>query len=181
MYGKALPFRNALNLSFEALPHESRARRSPAGSKSNLSERRSLSAHQAAKPHFSLTTNRSYSPNETARMWASYQNVEYLDFRVYRVKDPNKFFKQLDDPHQMGEKEKEAVSQGYGSRISILERTHRLKTSLFTAVRDYVRTHLLKEHRETFNQKFRKEQAPEQTPLNVATDYARVPLLNPDH
>ncbi len=134
----------------------------------------------SSKPYFSLTTNRSYSPNETARMWASYQNVEYLDFRVYRVKDPNKFFKQLDDPHQMGEKEKEAVSQGYGSRISILERTHRLKTSLFTAVRDYVRTHLLKEHRETFNQKFRKEQAPEQTPLNVATDYARVPLLNPD-
>jgi len=81
----------------------------------------------SSKPYFSLTTNRSYSPNETARLWASYQNVEYLDFRVYRVKDPSKFFKQLDDPHQMGEKEKEAVSQGYGSRISILERTHRLK------------------------------------------------------
>jgi len=133
----------------------------------------------STKPYFSLTTNRSYSPNESARMWASYQNVDYLDFRVYRVKDPSKFFKQLDDPHQMGEKEKEAVSQGYGSRVSILERTHRLKTSLFTAVRDYVRSHLLKEHRETFNQKYRKEQAPEQTPLNVA-DYARVPLLNPD-
>src|SRR6202171_5906299 len=134
----------------------------------------------SSKPYFSLTTNRSYSPNETARLWASYQNVEYLDFRVYRVKDPSKFFKQLDDPHQMGEKEKEAVSQGYGSRVPILERTHRLKTSLFSAVRDYVRTHLLKEHRETFNKKYRKEQAPEQTPLNVATDYARVPLLNPD-
>ena len=123
----------------------------------------------STKPYFSLTTNRSYSPNESARMWASYQNVDYLDFRVYRVKDPSKFFKQLDDPHQMGEKEKEAVSQGYGSRVSILERTHRLKTSLFTAIRDYVRTHLLKEHRETFNQKYRKEPAPEQTPLNVAT------------
>lgn len=133
----------------------------------------------SSKPYFSLTTNRSYSPNESARMWASYQNVDYLDFRVYRVKDPSKFFKQLDDPHQMGEKEKEAVSQGYGSRVSILERTHRLKTSLFTAVRDFVRTNLLKEHRETFNQKFRKEPAAEQTPLNVA-DYARVPLLNPD-
>ena len=134
----------------------------------------------STKPYFSLTTNRTYSPNETARMWASYQNVDYLDFRVYRVKDPSKFFKQLDDPHQMGEKEKEAVSQGYGSRVSILERTHRLKISLFSAVRDYVRTHLLKEHRETFNQKFRKSNEPTQTPLNVATDYATVPLLNPD-
>jgi uncharacterized protein YfaS (alpha-2-macroglobulin family) len=134
----------------------------------------------STKPYFSLTTNRTYSPNETTRAWASYQNVDYLDFRVYRVKDPTKFFKQLDDPHQMGEKEKEAVSQGYGARVSILERTHRLKTSLFAAVRDYVRTHLLKEHRETFNDKFRKDKTPDQTPLNVATDYARVPLLNPE-
>ncbi len=130
-------------------------------------------------PYFSLTTNRSYSPNESARLWASYQNIDHLDFRVYRIKDPNKFFKQLDNPHEMGEKEKEEISQGYGARRSLLERTHGLKTSLFGAVKDYVRTHLLQQHRETFNQKFRKEPPAERTPLNVA-DYARVPLLNPD-
>jgi len=133
----------------------------------------------STKPYFSLTTNRTYSPNETARLWASYHNVDYLDFRVYRVKDPVKFFKQLDDPHQMGEQEKAEIAQGYGARISLLERTHRLKTSLFSAIKDYVRTHLLKQHRETFNEKFRKEKEATRTPLNVA-DYARVPLLNPD-
>ena len=133
----------------------------------------------STKPYFSLTTNRTYSPNESARLWASYQNIDYLDFRVYHVKDPNKFFKQLDDPHQMGEKEKEAIAGGYGAHVSLLERTHRLKISLFSAVRDYVRTHLLKQHRETFNEKFRKEPEATRTPLNVA-DYARVPLLNPD-
>lgn len=131
------------------------------------------------KPYFSLTTNRSYSPNESARVWASYQNVEYLDFRVYHVKDPVKFFKQLDDPHQMGEQEKEEVAKNLGVRVSVLERTHRIKTSLFSAVKDYVRTHLLREHREAFNQKFRKEAEAVRTPLNEA-DYARVPLLNPD-
>src|SRR5262249_38096061 len=125
------------------------------------------------------TTNRTYSPNESARLWASYQNVDYLDFRVYHIKDPSKFFKQLDDPHQMGEKEKEQVSQGYGGRVSLLERAHSLKLSLFSAVKNYVRTHLLKQHREVFNQKFRKEEEPTRTPLNIA-DYARVPLLNPD-
>lgn len=133
----------------------------------------------STKPYFSLTTNRSYSPNESARLWASYQNIDYLDFRVYRVKDPNKFFKQLDDPHEIGEKEKEQLAPNYGARVSLLERTHRLKTSLFSAVRDYVRSHLLKDHREVFNQKFRKEPEAARTPLNVA-DYARVPLLNPD-
>ncbi|MFN2578301.1 MAG: alpha-2-macroglobulin [Pyrinomonadaceae bacterium] len=133
----------------------------------------------SARPYFSLTTNRSYSPNESTRLWASYKNIDHLDFRVYLVKDPNKFFKQLDDPHQMGEQEKEAIAEGYGGRVSLLERTHRLKISLFSAVRNYVRTHLLKEHRETFNEKFRKEPEATRTPLNVA-DYARVPLLNPD-
>jgi uncharacterized protein YfaS (alpha-2-macroglobulin family) len=133
----------------------------------------------STKPFFSLTTNRTYSPNETARLWASYQNIEHLDFRVYRVKDPVKFFKQLDDPHQMGEREKEEASRGYGSRISPLERAHRLKVSIFSAIKDYVRSHLVKEHREAFNQKFRKVTEPTRTPLNVA-DYARVPLLNPD-
>src|SRR5947199_6362787 len=79
----------------------------------------------------------------------------------------------------MGEQEKEVIAGGYGARVSLLERTHRLKISLFAAVRDYVRTHLLKQHRETFNEKFRKEPESPRTPLNVA-DYARVPLLNPD-
>src|SRR6266403_239279 len=116
-----------------------------------------VEAIPSTKPYFSLTTNRSYSPNESARLWASYQNVDYLDFRVYRIKDPNKYFKQLDDPHNMGEKEKEQIAQGgYGARVSLLERTHRFKTSLFSTVKEYVRTHLQKEHRETFNGKFLK-------------------------
>jgi uncharacterized protein YfaS (alpha-2-macroglobulin family) len=133
----------------------------------------------STKPYFSLTTNKSYSPNESARVWASYQNIDYLDFRVYRIKDPNKFFKQLDDPHQMGEEEKAQLAQGYGARVSLLERTHRFKTSIFSAVKDYIRTHLLKDHRAAFNEKYRKEPEATRTPLNVA-DYARVPLLNPD-
>jgi uncharacterized protein YfaS (alpha-2-macroglobulin family) len=153
-----------------------RARTTPPTTQPAAAEAPTVSS---AKSYFSLTTNRSYSPNESARLWASYQNLDYLDFRVYRIKDPNKFFKQLDDPHEMGEKEKEQVSQGYGGRPSLLDRTHRLKTSLFGVVKDYVRTHLVKQHRETFNQKFRKEPPAERTPLNVA-DYARVPLLNPD-
>src|SRR5690242_5233186 len=133
----------------------------------------------STKPYFSLTTNKTYSPNESARLWASYQNIDYLDFRVYRIKDPSKFFKQLENPHEMRDKEKEEISQGYGASPSLLERTHGLKISLFERVKNYVRTHLLKDHREAFNQKFRKEPPAERTPLNVA-DYARVPMLNPD-
>src|SRR4030095_2988755 len=106
----------------------------------------------STKPYFALTTNKTYSPNESARLWASYQNIDYLDFRVYRIKEPTKFFKQLEDPHEMGEKEKQQIAQGYGAHVSLLEKTHRLKLSLFGWVKDYVRTHLGKDHRATFNE-----------------------------
>ena len=79
----------------------------------------------------------------------------------------------------MGEKETEQIAPGYGAHVSLLERTHRLKVSLFGWVKDYVRGHLQKDHRVAFNEKYRKEPEATRTPLNVA-DYARVPLLNPD-
>src|SRR5438067_4078120 len=105
-----------------------RARTTPA--MAELSGETSTPTVASTKPYFSLTTNKTYSPNESARLWASYQNIDYLDFRVYRIKDPNKFFKQLDDAHEIGEKEKEQM-QSYGARVSLLERTHRFKLSLF--------------------------------------------------
>ena len=136
-------------------------------------------ANVNARPFFSLSTNRTFAPSEHARLWASYQAVDYLDFRVYRVKDPLKFFKQLDDPHQMGEDEKIEVSGNYTNKPSALERTHSLKTFLFSVIKNYVRTQLTRDHREVFNQKFRKQDEPSRRPLNFA-DYARVPLLNPE-
>src|SRR5205085_4369991 len=54
------------------------------------------------KPNFSLSTNRAYGPQEKTRIYVNYQGIDALDFRVYKVKDPFKFFKQLANPHQMG-------------------------------------------------------------------------------
>ena len=130
-----------------------------------------------SQPFFSLTTNRTFSSAERAKLSVSYRSVDHLDFRVYQVKDPLKFFKQLDDPHQMGENEKELLSNNYRSRLALLERTHTLKSLLYSSIRDYVRQQLQRDHREIFNQKFRQPGGPSRTPLNIA-DYARVPLLN---
>jgi hypothetical protein len=128
-------------------------------------------------PYFSLNTNRTFASGERARLWTSYQGIDHLDFRVYQVKDPVKFFMQLDDPHQLGEKQKEEVSSNYSNNRSVLERTHSIKAFINGAIKDYVRTQLQRDHRERFNQKFRKDDGPTRTPLNIA-DYARVPLLN---
>ena len=113
----------------------------------------------STKPYFSLTTNRSYSPSESARLWASYQNIDYLDFRVYRVKDPNKFFKQLDDPRN-GRKERAdfpGLARGFTARMYVPFETR------FLSRRDYVRTNLMKAP-PVFNEKFRKERRT-RTPL----------------
>ncbi|HYY59473.1 MAG TPA: MG2 domain-containing protein, partial [Pyrinomonadaceae bacterium] len=135
-------------------------------------------ANPEAKPFFSLTTNRTFAPTERARLWASFQGVDQLDFRVYRVNDPVKFFQQLDDPHQVGEEEKEEIESGYRQRLPVMETTRSLKDWIYAAIKTYVRQQLKHDHRQAFNQKFRASSLSQRTPLNVA-DYARVPLLNP--
>jgi hypothetical protein len=129
------------------------------------------------EPFFSLTANRTFAPTERVRISASYRAIDHLDFRVYQVKDPLKFFMQLEDPHQVGENEKQQLSSSYRSRLALLERTHSLKSTLFSKIKDYVRGQLQYDVREKFNKKFRAQEGPSRSPLNVA-DYARVPLLN---
>lgn len=131
------------------------------------------------KPFFSLTTNRTYATNERARLWVSYQGVDALDFRVYRVSDPVKFFKQLDDPHQFGDREKTEVAGKYTYGISVLEGLRWLKNYLYQSFKGYAREQLNRDVRQQVNQRFHSDEERRQTPLNFS-DYARVPLLNPN-
>ncbi len=133
----------------------------------------------ATKPFFSLSTHRTYGSNDTARLWVDYQAVDHLDFRVYQVKDPRKFFTELKDPHQLGEREEEEVAKSLPHRRSFLERVRSFKRWAFTGVKGFVRGQLKRDSRSAFNKKFRAEEDVVRTPLNVS-DYARVPLLNPD-
>ena len=135
-----------------------------------------------AKPFFSLHTNRTYATTDRARLWVNYRGVESLDFRVYKVKDAVKFFRQLDNPHQVGEDEEAEVGKSIEKQPTFLEKLRALKSWGFGHVKTYVRQQLQNQSRKGFNQKFRPEEddTSNRTPLNVATDFARVPLLNPD-
>jgi len=135
-----------------------------------------------AKPFFSLMTNRTYSTRDRTRVWVNYRGVSDLDFRVYRVKDPMKFFKQLRNPHQVGEDDHAEMAERRKRSPTVLEKLREFKNSIYLPIRNYVRAQLQNNSRKQFNQKFRdpeKEDTGNRTPLNVA-DYARVPLLNPD-
>ena len=133
----------------------------------------------SGKPFFSLSTHRTYGTSDNARLWVDYQGVDHLDFRVYQVKDPRKFFTQLKNPHQMGEHEEEEVVSSLPHRKSFLEKVRGFKRWAYSGIKAFVRGQLQHDSRQAFNQKFRKEADPIRTPLNVS-DYARVPLLNPD-
>lgn len=137
----------------------------------------------SVKPSFSLSTNRTFGTSDRPRVWVSYQGITSLDFRVYKIKDPVKFFKQLNDPHQMGTEEKREVAanyQGGDNKPSLLERLHSFKASITSDIKSYFRRQLNHESRVTFNTKFRGLGGEgDRLPLNVA-DFARVPLLNSD-
>ncbi len=135
------------------------------------------------KPSFSLSTNRTYGSHDRAKIYVNYQGIAALDFRIYKVNDPAKFFKQLNDPHRMGEaeaQENETVSEIKESKAGVLEKVHDFKTSIWSTVKNYFRKQLHHESRVEFNVKFRGLGGEsDRLPLNVA-DFARVPLLNQD-
>ena len=138
-----------------------------------------VSVADSAKPYFSLASNRTFGTKENPRLWLDYRAVNSLDFRVYRVNDPAKFFAQLSDPHQMGEHEEEEIATTLTRKPSLLERLRSVKRWAYWEIRDYFREQLKHDTRVFINQKLRSDDTPRRTPLNVA-DYARVPLLNPN-
>ncbi|HKX26178.1 MAG TPA: MG2 domain-containing protein, partial [Blastocatellia bacterium] len=129
------------------------------------------------KPRFSLSTNRTYGTQEKARLYINYQGLDSLDFRIYQIKDPFQFFKQLNNPHQMGKGDQAGVAEVAATvdrRPSVLERLRSFKRSVFYGVKNYFRSQLRRETRTVFNDRYRSG---DQIPINVA-EYAGLPLLN---
>src|ERR1044072_1914621 len=134
-----------------------------------------------AKPFFSLHPTRPYATTDRARLWVNYRGVEALDFRVYKVKDPVKFFRQLDNPHQVGEDEQAEVGKSIEKQPTFLEKLRALKSWGFGHVKTYVRQQLQNQSRKGFNQRFRQEEddTSNRTPLTAPPAFPRVPLLTP--
>ena len=130
-------------------------------------------------PFFSLSTVRTFGTSENPRLWLNHRNIDSLDFRVYRVNDPQRFFTQLSNPHQLGEDEREQVATKLSARHSLLERIREVKFWAYSGVKKYFREQLKQDTRRNLNQKFRAPEPSKRVPLNVA-DFARVPLLNPN-
>lgn len=123
---------------------------------------------------FSLSTSRTFSPGESVKIQLFTRNVPELEFRVYKVRDAEKFFAGLRDIHSFGEH-----GQSPEERIdqrTWLERIHDWKAHLWWRVRHFFRGQFTDEARDTF----REQQAKlgKRSRVVGATQFAQVPLLN---
>src|SRR5262245_52557811 len=88
------------------------------------------------KPWFSLSTYKTFGPDEDVQVHLSYQDLDEIDFRVYRVKDPVLFFEQLEELHAFGPSSRPPQKKG---RIEAL---HAAKQATFTKVKGYIHSQL---------------------------------------
>jgi uncharacterized protein YfaS (alpha-2-macroglobulin family) len=122
------------------------------------------------QPYFSLTTTRTFASNEKPRITFSAWNVDSLEFRVYRIEDPVKFFEQIEDPHEFGGRAPRPPHER-----TLLERIHLWKGSLHAGILRSLRAQFT----EPPSAHFWHLSRPQPKPLSPGTHYAEAPLLNP--
>ncbi len=136
-------------------------------------------AHAAdsdAPRSFSLSTTRTLAPGESVKIQLYAHNVSALEFRVYKVRDPQKFFAGLKDLHSFG-----VQSQSPNEQIdqrTFLERLHDFKAHLWWRVRRFFRGQFTDEARDSFRE--RQGKLGKRSQVVGATEFARIPLLNSD-
>src|ERR1700676_1337113 len=82
---------------------------------------------------FSLSTTRTFAPGESVKIQLFARNVPALEFRVYKVRDAEKFFAGLRDVHSFGEQGRSPAEQI--EQRTLLERVHDWKAHLWWRVR----------------------------------------------
>ncbi len=126
----------------------------------------------STEPSFSVSSRQTYAPSQQPKIWISFREVDHLDFRVYRVKDPIQFFSKLKDAHSFGSEKAELAREK-----TWLERFHEWKRDLRANIRDFFRSQLRFETRWQYHSARVQERKLQRIPLDV-TSYAQVPLLN---
>ncbi len=126
---------------------------------------------QSTEPFFAVSSSQTYSPSKQPSIQLQFRQIDRLDFRVYRVKDPAKFFSKLKDAHSFGSEKQELEREK-----TWLERFHDWKRNLRNSIRDYFRYQLQYDTRSHYRSE-QEAQIQKRMPLDV-TSYAQMPLLN---
>ncbi len=127
------------------------------------------------EPYFALSSFRTFGSGGTPTVALNAWNVDSLEFRVYRINDAQRFFEQLEEPHQFGGRAPRPPRER-----TTLERIRYWKRSLRADIRRSLRA----QFNESPSAHFRTlagQKTPANQPLNAnnASRYAEAPLLNP--
>ena len=126
----------------------------------------------ATEQSFSLTSQRTYLPGEKPEVSVYAHNVSALEFRVYRVNDPVKFFSQMQELHSFGGRAPSLPKQ----RRTFLEKFHAWKHRLWAWIRDFMRAQFSPESRQQIRL-WQMGGGENKTGPKVES-YAQVPVLN---
>src|SRR5580704_2116346 len=123
---------------------------------------------------FSLSTTRTFAPGESVKIQLIAHNVPELEFRVYKVRDAEKFFAGLKDSHSFGEQNyapEEQIDQ-----TTFIERLHDFKAHLWFLIRHFFRGQFTDEARDNFREQQGK--LGKRSQVVGAAQLAQIPLLN---
>lgn len=126
------------------------------------------------RPAFSLSTSEAFTTRDAPNFYLTFRRLEWLDFRVYKVKDPFAFFAGLDDPHQLGTGDEQVEQQR-----TWLERFSDWKQSQRQGVHRFMRSQASHAYRSARRAVTDQAVVAQRVVLN-ATNFAQVPLLNAD-
>jgi hypothetical protein len=123
---------------------------------------------------FSLSTSRTFAPGESVKIQLFARNVPELEFRVYKVRDAEKFFAGLKDVHSFGIQSyapEEQIDQ-----LTFVERLHDFKAHLWWLIRHFFRGQFTDAARDSFREQQGK--LGKRSQVVGAAQFAQVPLLN---
>ncbi len=121
---------------------------------------------------FSLTSQKTFLPGEKPEIAVNTHNEKQLEFRVYRVNDPVKFFSQMQELHNFGGQGPALPKQAR----TWLEKFHAWKHRIWAWIRDFVRAQFSPDSRHEIRLWQMGGEAPSKG-AKVAS-YAQVPVLN---
>jgi hypothetical protein len=93
-----------------------------------------LTAQEDEQPFFSVASSRTWTSRENPSVQVSAWDVESLEFRLYRVSDPLRFFSELKDLHEFGGREPRPAR-----KLTMLERFHAWKNEWRSDYRSLLR------------------------------------------
>jgi uncharacterized protein YfaS (alpha-2-macroglobulin family) len=123
---------------------------------------------------FSLSTTQTFSPGESVKIQLYSRNVPALEFRVYQVRDAQKFFAGLKDPHSFGVKNYSPTEQI--DERTWIERLHDFKAHLWWCVRRFFRGQFNDDARDSFREQ--QGNLGKRSKVVGVAEFARIPLLN---